>query len=120
MTMRFNINYGNASNKIYLLYDAIMIFYKLKNYYSNCTSYDVPQTSYLLLEEYLSSYCRDFLPLRLMAINPNLYHQKVELHSACIDDFDEDDIMLIKLVFPELGESQVIKVEKNSDRMLLI
>lgn len=117
--MRFNDN-CNPSNKIYFLYDAIEIFYKLKNYYSNCTSYDVPKTNELLLDEYLSSYCKDFLPLRLMAINSNLYHQKVELHPASIDDYDDDYIIVIKLVFPELGISNVIKVEKNSDRMLVI
>lgn len=127
MTLRFNIYNLNASNKIYLLYDAIEIFYRLKTYNKNkLKTYNennnlcyTPKTIDLLLGEYLDSYCREFLPLRLIAINPKLYSQKVELHPASIDDFDEDDIMLIKLVFPELGESQVIKVEKNSDRMLL-
>lgn len=117
--MRFNSN-GNLSNKIYFLYDAIKIFYKLKNYYSNFTSYDVPKTKEVLLDEYLSSYCKEFLPLRLIAINSNLYHQKVELHP--FDDYDDydGDYIVIKLVFPELGISQVIKVEKDSDRMSVI
>ena len=117
--MRFNDN-GNPSNKIYFLYDAIEKFYKLKNYYANWNGDGLSKPFNILQDQYLSLYIQEFLPLRLIAINPKLSNQKVEFHPASIDDFDEDDIIVIKLVFPEMGLSQIIMVEKDSDRMVII
>ena len=88
--MRFNDNNGNPSNKIYFLYDAIERFYKLKNYYANWNGNGLSKPFNILQDQYLSLYIQEFLPLRLIAINPKLSNQKIEFHPASIDDYDDD------------------------------
>ena len=62
----------------------------------------------------MSLYIQEFLPLRLIAINPKLSNQKVEFHPASIDDFDEELIQELRKRASEKIETKNKKIEQEN------
>ena len=115
MTMRF---IEGQSDSIYFLFDALLRFCQLSEWYSKNN-----QLFNIYSDIYLKEYWKNFLPLRLIAINIDLgllHYESAELQMESLENIYNIKVIIAVITCTKLKKKWTIVVDKFTDNLKII
>ena len=115
MTMRF---IEGKSDYIYFLFDALFRFCELSEWYSKNN-----QIFNIYSDIYLKEYWKNFLPLRLIAINIDLgllHYDSIELQVESLKNINDINEIIAIVICTKLKKKWTIVVDKIADNLKII
>lgn len=112
MTMKFT---EGQSDSIYFLFDALLRFSQLSEWYSKNN-----QLFNIYSDIYLKQYWKSFLPLRLIAINIDLgvlHYESSELYVESLENIKNIKEIIAVIICQNLKKKWTIVVDRATDNL---
>tara|TARA_B100001057_G_C22396070_1_gene774068 strand:+ start:99 stop:584 length:486 start_codon:yes stop_codon:yes gene_type:complete len=103
------------SDSIYFLFDALLRFCQLYEWYSKNN-----QLFNIYSDVYLKNYCKNFLPLRLISINIDLgqlHYESAELQVESLENIKNINEIIAVIICQNLKKKWTIVVDRPTDNL---